>query len=447
MDRVVRWAFVGVMAIAACDEGGAGAERDADGAVDAYVQDEGSADAAPDAPLSEVGVDAVPDLGPADVGADTPESDVPDAAVPDVTASDAPEAGGGDAVVGETDAVDAGPPCPTAEALEAPAVSGRFYVDRDESAESLYEQFGSTEHDEPLSGRGVALVGTGGEAATESCPDGRFSFGAVAEGTWLVVPDLAAEEACTTHNCPRRFSEAVSEGAVKIVTIGDSVPHAGPHPHFPARLRTLVQPLAEAENVNVAVPGAVTDDWLPGSDYFEDRFAPHAGDADVVVVSVGGNDLKNYMGDLTSKSSDEVFGLLEAFPEYFEGVTGNIETILEEIRARAPEADIVYCIYPNYGNSETWQDMAGSFHAVIPGLVGSTFDDLRTAVAALDGVVIADIEASLGTDDVEPYLNDPLHMNDLGHQLYADRIFEALGGVVVGEEGGPETPFTFALAP
>ena len=59
----------------------------------------------------------------------------------------------------------------------------------------------------------------------------------------------------------------------------------------------------------------------------------------------------------------------------------------------------------------------------------------RDSFTPEDDIVLVDL---LGlTPDLpvplDDYLADPLHFNDLGHDLYAHEVFRALGGVIVGE--------------
>ena len=75
----------------------------------------------------------------------------------------------------------------------------------------------------------------------------------------------------------------------------------------------------------------------------------------------------------------------------------------------------------------------------MPGLVGSVFEDLRAAVAAVPGVVVVDVYGALGSAFVDDWLSDPLHLSALGHERYATEILRALG--VVEVDGGGRANF------
>lgn len=321
-----------------------------------------------------------------------------------------------------------------------PIVGGRLYVDGDADATSLYDQSFDPRHDTGLGGAAVALVSASGELSATTAADGTFGFAEVPPGSWFVVPDLPPDDVCTTHACAPRVAAAVRSGHVRAVTFGDSLPGTGPKPTFPERLGDHLAALAPAESVDVAVGGTTTGDWMPGTPLFESVLAPELAAADLVVVSLGGNDLKDFVFDHGGVGAIDPLALLDAFPPFFDALVANLLAILDEVRARAPEADLVYCVYANYGLAGAWQDLGGDLAPLMPAIVGGVMADLRLAVSEVPGLVVADVASALtlvvGEEgSIDPYLSDPLHLSALGHAFYADEIFLALGGAVVSENG------------
>ena len=94
------------------------------------------------------------------------------------------------------------------------------------------------------------------------------------------------------------------------MTFGDSVPVVGDAPMFPDRLATLIGDLAEVDSRNIAVGGTLSTDWVPGSNYFENRLRPNIADADVIVISVGGNDITSSLDASALQDIDKAIEIL-----------------------------------------------------------------------------------------------------------------------------------------
>ena len=301
---------------------------------------------------------------------------------------------------------------------------GHVYLDVDGSDRSRYAG-GFSESDTPIEGVTLRLLGS--DLEVESCPDGDFVFPAPS-GLYVVAPQ-AHEGDCSQRNCTTRFPEAIEEGAVKIVTLGDSVPVEGAAETFPARVAELVSALADVEEVNLAVSGTQSSDWLPGGPRFE-QVREDLIDADVVLVSVGGNDVLNFAS--TADLSD-LGALLVGAQATVDQVAINVRDIAAEIRVENPDADVVFCLYPDYSQATgtpPWSDLG----FVPPGVVTGLLVRARDNFTPEDDIVLVDLfgltpELPAPLDD---YLADALHFNDLGHDLYAHEVFRALGGVLVG---------------
>jgi hypothetical protein len=151
-----------------------------------------------------------------------------------------------------------------------------------------------------------------------------------------------------------------------------------------------------------------------------------------VVVSLGGNDLQFFVQD--SMGSGDLLGAAATFPGFIDGVLANGLTIIQEIQARAPHVDIVYCVYMNYLNTSEMQGLLGGFYDLAQGLLVGALDSVRTQFSAVDGVVLADMSSALGDELLDNYLMDFVHLSDQGHEFYAREVFMALGGAIVGDE-------------
>jgi lysophospholipase L1-like esterase len=385
------WSAAAVcLALAACDDGGAakdGADPDAAAQADAARPDAAQPDAAlqPDA--------AAPDAAPQ-----------PDAAAPDA----APE-------------VDAAPPR---------AITGLLYEDGDGSDESVYASAFDEAHDHALAGAHVTLVGPDGEQQATTGADGRYAFDGLADGTWLVAPDVPDGERCSRRNCPKRFTQAVRAGHVKIVTFGDSIPKIGDPPFFPDRLATLLGDLATVDSVNVAVPGSTSEEWLPGASHFEQRLRPQIGDADLVLISIGGNDIVNYAANPALLR--DIPGAIRGAHDLVQHIVGNIVTIIDAIRAVNPTVDVAFCLYVNYSQSHQQQIWVLATRLLGADNIRDILESARRGIPAGEDIMLVDLFGAAVDLPLDDYLYDPLHFNDLGQTFYAEEILRTLGGVHVG---------------
>lgn len=410
---MARWlgGWVLGLCLFACDDGGEGSTHQ-EGPADAAAQSDSAADAmAPD--------DAAPDVAPA-----------PDAAADPADA--APE-----------DAPDAGPEPDAAAPDAAPAntITGRLYEDGDGTDESVYASAFDPAHDTPLPDLSVTLLGPDGERQTTTDAEGRYAFEALAEGTWLAAPEVPEGRRCARRNCPRRFVEAVRAGRVKIVTFGDSVPVVGDAPFFPDRLATLLSDLADVNSVNVAVAGSKSTEWVPGERHFENRLRPEAADADLVLISIGGNDLVEYAADPAH---------LRNIPAAVEGahmlvarVADNILTTVRAIREINPTVDVAFCLYVNYTQSRRQQIWVLATRLLGEENIRSVLESARRLIPEDSSMMLVDLYGAATDLPLDDYLYDPLHFNDLGQTLYAEEILRALGGVHVGPSPLPHGRASF----
>ena len=342
---------------------------------------------------------------------------------------------------GSGDAVDSGASsCETAEIGEGSGVSGLFYVDTDSADLSTYAA-AMDENDLPLAGIELALQGSDGSHESTSCEDGSYAFGDLAEGTYVLSPVFPDAE-CQQRNCPKRTLDAIADGHIKIVTFGDSVPVEGTSPFFPERLAELLSPLADVENKNVARGGSISAQWLPGTTNYENRLRPQVDDADLVIASIGGNDIMSHL-DASALADPE--GALEEIAALVSEIVDNVVTIADALREENPDVDFLYCLYVDYGSATSTYPWSLADQFLPEGAIASLLENARSQVPKDGNLLMADLfGASQALDDsLDDYLYDSLHFNDRGQTLYAEEIFKTLGGILIGESplgGEPRSP-------
>jgi len=380
-----------------------------------------------------------PDSDVADVDSERDESDVE----PSEDSTDAKDDATEDPGSGDDNPSDDGsdediepPECPSPDELIEPAISGTVYRDNDFTSYSFYRQR-LTDGDELLGDVDVVLFSESDEKTTTTCPNGVFSFGGLDDGNYILVVDPGDGSECASTNNTRHLAGAIRNGSLGILTIGDSIPSLGDgdYPFFPARLKELMDPLVPTEDINVAVPGSVSEQWLPGSNFYENKVKPNLEQAQVVLMSLGGNDYVNRFGAINHNDQDAVAKAIEGLPEFQAQVIANLVTTIKAIQTDAPNVDIVYVLYPNFARSVIWEQQAGDFVALIIMYFEQALDEMVQIMGQeIEHLIIADMQRATKDLDIDPYLCDGLHLSELGTFLWAKEIFQALGGVIVGDE-------------
>jgi lysophospholipase L1-like esterase len=342
------------------------------------------------------------------------------------------------------------------------AITGRLYDDRNDIARSAHAHAPN-----PVSGPLPAITvrlaspglapGAPVWRTTQTDVDGRFTFNDLAPGPHIVLPDIPAGSRCTSNNLPRSIAAALDRGSMTILTFGDSVPHWGPTPWFPARLATLLGPLIPVTDINVAEPGSTSREWHPTSGFRFSDLDPYLDDADVVVFSLGGNDVTFAFSELVDADPDEILAnlgtYLDMLDDEIDAVEANLRAIIGAIRARNANADIVWFVYPNYAWNNYWAPYLGQFADLARSLLADRLDDFRFRMSRIDGLLLADMYGAIDGPDVAPLMVDELHLNAVGHARYAREVLSVLGGVDVGADAGSSFGlerawgFHFATAP
>ena len=324
-------------------------------------------------------------------------------------------------------------PCPQLEFAQEPTLKGLAYWDLDDSSDTAHDQDFDPPDDAPMGKAMASLLGVGLEMKAASCANGWFAFSSLPAGLYALELEAPEEAECTSSNRAVRFPAAVREGEVVIVTIGDSIPKFGPKPWFPARLAEMLSGLVDVDSRNVAVPGSRSIRWQPGGNYFENLLDPELADADVVLISIGGNDIMAHFGNAFYNWS-KLLEKMKELDEFTDELHQNIVNIVGEIQARAPTADVVYILYFNYGKATYWQNLAGQWKALALDAAEIAFDKARKRLGDVPGLMVADVFSAFDGDNIDACLSDSVHLSDLGHEFYARELFVTLGAARVGED-------------
>jgi lysophospholipase L1-like esterase len=324
-----------------------------------------------------------------------------------------------------------------AEAAADVQVSGALYEDVNMSSASRWTSE-VDEEDAALAGARVELIGRRGTWSTTVCEDGTFGFAGLPEGDYFVRPVTEQDfPVCTSSTHGRRFAEALSEGELEVVVFGDSLPHWGPQPWWPERFAERAGAMADVTLHNIAVPGAESPQWLPGAGFWARDLEPLIPDADVFVFSIGGNDLYALAeADLTTTSVGE---LAVQFEEKVVEIEENVREIAAALRERNPDADIVYVVYPDYGNTDRWASIAGQAAPIVKNTLRRTLGRIRLDNAHYQRMTYLDLFGATIDTDLNALLVDELHFNEAGHVFVAEELFRSLGGVRVEADGEPDS--------
>ena len=316
----------------------------------------------------------------------------------------------------------------------ARAVNGFVYHDADNSAVSLHAQ----EFEPPDLGVAdidVVLFAPDDYTVTTTEFDGSFNFGGLPAGSYCLHLNVAAAHSCTSRNRAWRLPYAVAEGRVRVVLFGDSYSVVGPHTPYPPRLRDLLDDLAQVEIDNQAVLDTGTADWLPGRTNFADRLLPAVADADVIVFTLGVQDLIDHFGtppyELGSLLQD-----MASLWAFYRQLRDNLLAIVDRVHELRPEADLVWVVPPVFSDSQLWLEANGQLLNDLMGMVlDVVFSFLRVDVGKRPYVILADMKgAAPAGEQLDGFLWDAFAFNDAGNQWLAEEVFAALGGVVIGED-------------
>ena len=316
-------------------------------------------------------------------------------------------------------------------------IGGMIYLDTDGSNESLIYQ-GFNFGDRVLPQVRIELNDGTTTQVVRTGKYGTYSFLNLPDGIYFVRPLLSDWLTDTSKNVPERVPQAIDEGHITILTIGDSLGVLGSQKPYPDWLAEHFSELCDVTLYNEHVSGSRSWEWMPNDPkaYFENRVLPYADDVDLIVVTVGGNDADIYIEGMSWEEYDIVQIVTNFFsdPQYVTEIFPRVRQLMDDLHTAAPQADIVYMIYPNYANSDWVAPPLGLFAGFFQNLLGWILESQRHDFKDFDYLTIADQYEYWNGVALDPYLYDAIHFNDLGAEELARVMFNALGGVILDED-------------
>lgn len=217
---------------------------------------------------------------------------------------------------------------------------------------------------------------------------------------------------------PPADRQPLSDGD-KVIVFGDSLSVAGGDRPYPERLSEATG--LDLEVVNLGEPGTTTADWLPGGQLFDGRLAPALDGAEVVLFTLGGNDIEKALG--AASGPDGIDAARRVDPgrliEEAQVISERMREVVSAVRERAGGARVVYVSYPNYAQAPSFRERLSP-----PEAFGFRIALQRlNALARQSGAdLVVDMLAVTSSRNVEALLADAEHLNDQGHELYAQRV-------------------------
>lgn len=338
-----------------------------------------------------------------------------------------------DMSLGQDADMDVTPAGPTL-GCEGDAFFGEVYTDTNLSATSRHAQR-RDDDDVPLENESIVLIGKDFQLESQTCAGGVFGASQLPDGTYLFgVKDLQGRLNTSSTQSSRLIEVALASETANVLVFGDSIPAWGPKPWYPAQLEVALDSVIDADVDNIAQPGTRSVDWLPGvpSENYEKVLSPKLMSADVIVFSLGGNDLYEFANG--GVNPNDPAAAIEEFDRVVDEVIANIKLLITAIRTANPDADIVWMLYPNYATTERWAALAPDIITVIENLLAGKLSYIRKQLAHHERLIMWDTFSATRKLDLDDYLVDELHLNAAGHALWTQELFLTLGGVII-EQG------------
>jgi lysophospholipase L1-like esterase len=236
-------------------------------------------------------------------------------------------------------------------------------------------------------------------------------------------PERAEGKSADADQRPDRKRDLLAGGG-SVVFIGDSLAVVGEAP-YPSRLSSSLG--RRLRITNLAQAATATADWLPGGALFEERLRPALAGADIVFVTVGGTDLERALAGsdaLDALEQAREGGGAAAVGGAFAEIERNLRRTFAGIDEAAPQAAVVFVGYPDYASSALWRERAGTLGTVALRSGLAAFGPVAERAGADETIEMLDATAPR----IDSLLSDGEHLSDAGHELYAERIAELLGG-------------------
>ncbi|OKL37909.1 SGNH/GDSL hydrolase family protein [Domibacillus mangrovi] len=208
---------------------------------------------------------------------------------------------------------------------------------------------------------------------------------------------------------------------IKIVSVGDSLTEGvgdstgsgGYVPYLERKLESLHE-IKDVKFSNYGKKGNRTDQLL--KEVQKDEMKADIAEADIVMITIGGNDVVKVVKENWSHLT------IDNFEEEEAGYGKRIRAILAEIRKQNEDAGIVLVgIYNPFGKIfvETEDDEE---------IISSWNETGKLAAARFDRTTFVSIENIFSKGSEELFFEDQFHPNDLGYKQIADRIFDTIKG-------------------
>ncbi len=238
--------------------------------------------------------------------------------------------------------------------------------------------------------------------------------------------------------------ESVESAGPKVVALGDSIPLNAPTdcPGCEGFVDSYADSVG-ADVVNLARGGALTG--AIAGEVGEGAFAEELEDADLVIVSFGGNDQPPYRQDYQPCRVDDPDTFVEAVDDLAATTTGCMDRVTERlaewateavgaVHEQAPDAEVV--VMPPYNFWLGWPSIESAPDAAreaalkaIAYAVRSWRDELCTIADELDATCIDLYTAFNGPDGSRPagelLASDHTHPSQQGNDLIRDLLLEA----------------------
>lgn len=259
----------------------------------------------------------------------------------------------------------------------------------------------------------LASTGCGSGSETTEAPD-EVAPEARAAAPIERVPEDSAE------------GEPLLQGGDKVVVAGDSLALTGSSLPYPERLGAELG--AELDVVNLSEPGTTTRDWLPKGALFDRELAPALEGADLLLLTLGGNDLESALGATSGPAGLGAAGSPEAGTRLlaeFKAISRRLGKIIAAARRENGELRVAYVSYPDYSRAEAFTQGLNRLEVLA---FRTGLERLSRSATRADPDVFVDLLTKTSEANVDRLLADPEHLGDAGHDLYAKTIVSVLGG-------------------
>ena len=166
--------------------------------------------------------------------------------------------------------------------------------------------------------------------------------------------------------------------------------------------------------IATTVGGTLSTQWLPGTNNFETRLRPNIADADVIIISVGGNDITNSLDDALSNIDQAIADTYDLVSEIVENIR---EMAKESAASIQTSTSSIVCMW-----TTAHRLSSGDWHQLPRGYHHQHFKECSRTGTLRQGNHSWLFGASEKLEDsLDNYLYDALHFNDKERQCMQRR--------------------------